>query len=512
MHRTIPSFLDAAVRDRGDRSWLRTDYEELTYAEAAAAVGVARERLREAGVAKGDHVLLTARAEPRYLLALLAVAALGATAVPVNPRSTTAELAGLLAQLRTGGRLRAVVTDETFSAEVAGGAAVIDVDELTGGTHDGPVVLDSEGVAEDDIAVLMPSSGTTGRSKLVMQTHRMYVLTGEGFAHWLGLTEQDRLLTCLPLFHTNAMAYSVMGSIACGGGLSVLPRFSASSFLDDVRRHGATSFNAVGAVLEGLLAQPRSARDRDHELRVCYAAPSPAEQRHREIEARFGFQLTCGYGMSESTYGLVWSPGTKPYGTLGHPRQHPSLGEINEVRVVDAHGADLPVGETGELLLRNPAVTPGYFGMTEETAAVLVDGWLHTGDLVTRNEDGTFTFSARLKEVIRRKGENLAPAEVEEVLRTHPGVADCAVTGVAVGMSEEDVKAFVVRADSAEVPAEELRDWVGRHLARFKVPRYWQFVSEIPRTPTGRIARHRLPGPDDRAELDLERAKPGVTA
>ena len=183
----------------------------------------------------------------------------------------------------------------------------------------------------------------------------------------------------------------------------------------------------------------------------------------------------------------------RPYGTLGVPRQHPTLGHVNDARAVDEAGNDVPPGGSGELLLRNPTVTPGYWGMPEETARVIVDGWLHTGDLVTVNADGTYTFVSRIKEVLRRRGENLSPVEVQDVLESHPAVLEAAVVGVPSELSEEEVKAFVVLAADVEVTFAELRAYAGKRLAAYKVPRFWQRVSELPRTPTQRIAKHRLP-------------------
>jgi crotonobetaine/carnitine-CoA ligase len=209
--------------------------------------------------------------------------------------------------------------------------------------------------------------------------------------------------------------------------------------------------------------------------------------------------------MSESPYGLIWARGTRPYGTLGSPRQHPVLGTVNHARVVGESGADLGPGDSGELLLRNPVVTPGYFGMPEETARVITDdGWLHTGDLVTVNPDGTYTFVSRIKEVIRRRGENLSPLEVEEVLAEHPAVLECAVTGVPSDLTEEEVKAFIVAADGQQPDFAELRDFAAARLAAFKVPRYWQLIDALPRTPTARVAKHRLPDGHPEGEWDAE--------
>jgi carnitine-CoA ligase len=166
------------------------------------------------------------------------------------------------------------------------------------------------------------------------------------------------------------------------------------------------------------------------------------------------------------------------------PRQHPTLGDVNEARV----NAD------GELELRNPAVMKGYWGMPDETENVLApDGWLKTGDLVTANRDGTYTLVGRKKEIIRRRGENVAPAEIEEALVSHPDVVEAAVVGVPSELSEEDIKAFVVMREGAEPDFDELRDWASRRLTPFKVPSQYELLDELPYTATGRVAKHRLP-------------------
>jgi crotonobetaine/carnitine-CoA ligase len=259
----------------------------------------------------------------------------------------------------------------------------------------------------------------------------------------------------------------------------------------------------IGAMLEMLMRQPERPDDADSPLRLCYTGPTPPRERQLEIEARFGIEIVCGYGLSESTYGTFWARGTRPYDTIGSVRQHPTLGHINDARVMD-DGAEVAPGEIGELELRNPATMLGYHGMPEETAAVLVDGWLRTGDLVRRNEDGTFTFISRKKEVIRRRGENLAPSEVEEALVAQPGILEAAVVAVPSDLGEDDVKAFVLVAPGTTLDVDVLRTQLAGSLTRFKIPRYVEVVDDFPRTPTGRIAKHRLPRERTAAEHDAE--------
>jgi crotonobetaine/carnitine-CoA ligase len=512
-YRTIPQLLADAARRDPDGIWVRTDEGTLSFGGAAAQVAATAQALRGAGLRRGDLVLVTARTTAPYLLCWLALASIGAVTVSANPRSAPAELAGLAHQTRP----RAIITDSGLATLVseAGIATVadlvlLDANDLTSGwagrpAGPGGVPALADGVSPGDLAVLIPTSGTTGRSKLVMQTHRAYAMAGEGFPFWMELTPADRMMTSLPLFHINAPAYSVMGSLACGAGLILLPRFAASTFLDSARRHGATEFNAIGAMLEILMRQEPRPGDADTRLRLCYTGPAPARERQDEIERRFGLRIVVGYAMSESPYGLIWPRGTRPYGTLGALRQHPALGVVNEGKVTGDGGAVLGAGETGELMLRNPVITPGYWGMPDETAeAITSDGWLHTGDLVTVNDDGTYTFVARKKEVLRRRGENLSPAEVEEALVSHPSVLEAAVVGVPSDLSEEEVKAFVVPAPGAELDFAALRAHAAGLLAAYKVPRFWQAIDELPHTPTTRVAKHLLPQGHPPGEWDAE--------
>ena len=500
---TIPELFEVAVERVPSKSWLTFEDSSYTYEQAHRRIAAAASALQERGVKRRTPVLATTRNSPEYLFTWLALMRLGAVLLPVNPQSSAAELAGLAGQLRPD----LVVTDAELRSHVEGsieetaeGAELVLAEELLAHEESEPPPIDAH---QDDVAVLIPTSGTTGRSKLVMQTQRAYAMAGEGFPFWMRLTEDDRLMTSLPLFHINAPAYSILGSVAASAGLVLLPRFSGSRFIDWARRYGATEFNAIGAMLEILMRQPERDDDSDNPLRLCYTGPTPPKERQLEIERRFGLEIICGYALSESPYALIWRKGTRPYDTLGSLRQHPTLGEINQGRVVE-NGRPVAVGEEGELELKNPAVMLGYYGMPEETEKVLSDGWLKTGDLVRVNDDETFTFIGRKKELIRRRGENLSPLEVEMALEAHPAVAEAAVIGVPSELSEDEVKAFVLLAQGAELSITDLRDFVAQRLAPFKVPRFYEVVKELPHTPTGRIAKHELPRErtDDEEDLD----------
>jgi carnitine-CoA ligase len=494
LKRTIPTLFRRAVAAAPDSTWLLAGEHVITYSEAMDQIERATSALRTAGIDPGDRVLVTARNTDEYVLSWLALMEVGAVQVPVNPKSSRDELAGFVEQAAP----RLIVTDDDL-APLVGSAPRVDVGELFDAAPDGrgPANVD-----ERDVAVMIPTSGTTGRSKLVMQTHLAYVMAGEGFPYWLGLTNEDRLMTSLPLFHINAPAYSTLGSVAARGSLVLLAAFSARDFIAAARRYQATEFNAIGAMLEILMRQPERPDDADNPIRLCYTGPSPDRERQLEIEARFGFEIVCGYALSETPYGLVWRRGTRPYGSLGSARQHPDLGHVNDARVID-EGRSVGGGAVGELELRNPVIMRGYFEMPGETAEVLVDGWLRTGDLVRDNGDETFTFVGRKKEVIRRRGENLSPAEVEAALERHPDVAEAAVIAVPSELSEDDVKAFMTATPGRTVDVTDVHTFAGRHLARFKVPRYFEVVDELPHTPTGRLAKHRLTVERTPEEVDI---------
>jgi carnitine-CoA ligase len=502
--RTIGRLLfDSATRNPSETYLIAND-EAYPLADVMRRSNAAAAALRGLGIGRGDRVAMLVRNEPRFLFTWFGAARLGAAIVPLDPGARRDEAGRFLA--RASPKL-VVASDDlvAFSREAAAGVdehqlPVVSVVEVA---HEGAASFVEDAASQDDVALLLPTSGTTAAGKLVMQTHRALVLAGEAFPWWIGLRSSDRSLAALPLFHLNALAYSTLGSLAVGASLVLLPRFSASRFLDQARRYEGTHFNAVGAMLEILMRQPPRRRDADNPLRLCYAAPAPAtKQRHLEIEARFGWEITAGYALSETPFGTVWPRGERPYGSLGRLRQHPELGDINEGRVVDDAGREMAVGETGELLLRNPAVMAGYFGMPEETQNAVRAGWLHTGDLVRRDADGIYWFVARRKEIIRRRGENIAPGEIEEALIAHPSVVDAAVAGVPSELGEEDVKAFVVAPDvDLDALVKTLRDCLSKH----KVPRYIELVADLPRTATGRVAKHLLPRERNERELDTDR-------
>ena len=483
----IGDLLFATAERRGDHPWITFAGTSHTFAEAKQEALSSAGAFLDAGISLGDRVVFVARNSPELIFQWLGLALVGGIFVALNPDSPLSAVTQSIERAKPA----LVVIDPS-----AQGASQLmerpDSSELREYSQ-GAAPPKLPYVSGDDVATFIATSGSTGQPKMVMQTHRAYVLTAQAFPWWLGIGETDRMMTSLPLFHLNAQVYSTLGSLASGTELVLMERFSASDFWETAATRGATQVNMIGAMLEILMRQAPSPFEKSHNVRLIYTAPAPSKSRHKEIEERFGAELVIGYGLSESPYGTIWPIEEKPYESMGRLRQHPVRGEINHGRIVDAEGRDVAPGEVGELLLNNPATMAGYYGMEEETRRTLDGGWLKTGDLVRQDADGYFYFVSRRKHMIRRRGENLSATEVEKVLEENPLVIEAAVIGVPSEFSDEDVKAFIVSPNNSESAAMDLHRWCAERLTRFKVPRYWEFVVDLPHTPTNRVAKHSLP-------------------
>ncbi len=493
---TVPRLLRARVEAAPEKPFLHFGDRVWTYAAFGAEVGRTAAGLRELGVRPGDRVALFLPNGPEFLFVWFALASLRAIAVPINPAFRPAEAAYPLAHAEPSLVVAAEGLRETLEQALAAAALARPVvwagsRGLDLGASGGPPP-DPQAARPEDVSCFIYTSGTTGRPKAAMQIQRNYVLTGEGFVHWLRLGSHDRLMALLPLVHINAQAYSTMGALAAGGSLILQERFSLSRFWEQARRYRATEVNILGSMLLMLWKQPPSEMDRQHQVRILYCAPAPREI-CRQFEERFGVAVAEGFGMSECTFGLIQSlDGPRVPGGMGRPRELPARGIRNQVRIVDAEGRDCPPGVPGELILQNDVMMAGYYQDPERTAEALRDGWLWTGDLATRDEEGEYFFVGRKKELIRRRGENISPAEVEAVLHDHPAVQEAAVFGVPSEFSEEDVVACVVLREAGGATAEDLCAWCAGRLAPFKVPTSVRFLDALPKTTTQKVRKDAL--------------------
>jgi len=324
-------------------------------------------------------------------------------------------------------------------------------------------------------------------SKGVCCPHAQYFWWGAYTAKLLGVGETDVLMTTLPMFHTNALN-SFYQALLTGATLVVAPRFSASGFIAALGRERASVTYLLGAMVPILLSQPESPADRAHSVRVALAPAVPAHF-HRQFTARFGIGLIDGYGSTETNF-VIGSP-------LAEQRPG-SMGKLRpgfDARVVDAQDNDVPDGDAGELVLRADepfAFATGYFGMADKTVEAWRNLWFHTGDRVVREKDGFYQFVDRMKDAIRRRGENISAYEVEQVLVSHPQVENAAVFPVRSELAEDEVMAAVVLRASAQVTYAELLDFCQPRMPYFAVPRFLEFVGALPVTENGKVTKYKL--------------------
>ncbi len=346
-------------------------------------------------------------------------------------------------------------------------------------------------VRPGDVAAMLYTSGTTGRSKACMLPHRYFLSQAAIAIRDLGLVRDDVLYCPFPLFHVDATALTVVPSLLTGAAAAVARRFSASGFWNEIEKVGATVFDFMGATLSILdKAEPRD-DDANNPVRLAWGVPVPdwVEQ----FEQRFDLQVVELYGSTEANIPIVQR--------FDSPRIKGSCGTVRpefEIRIVDDNDDPLGPGEVGELLVRPRhahTMFSGYYGSPDATVEVIANLWFHTGDLAKTDDRGNVYFIGRRKEVIRRRGENISAIDLEEAILAHPVVAECAVVAVPSELTEDDIKAVVKLREGMTLTPEELLLFCETNLARFQVPRYLEFVTTMPKTPTGKIEKFRFVDP-----------------
>ncbi len=472
------------------------DGEPLSFAGLAAAARAVAAKLDAAGIRRGDRVAVAEPDGPQFLLCLFGALAAGATAAPLNPTYTEDEfrfyledLAPRLLLLPQGSlpaaRAAAAGLDVEI-AELAPGGAALQIGAGTIASSAAPV----EGPGPDDIALLLHTSGTTSRPKQVPLLHRNLVASARTIAACYELTTEDVSYCAMPLFHVHGLVASVLGALAGRGSVVVPRRFTPRGLLDDLGAHGVTWVSAGPTTWSMVLERDAKAGTRGtwpdlRFLRSCSSAlPAPLQER---VEERFGVPLLEAYGMTEASHQISSNPlppGERIPGSVG-------IATGTEITIIGRDRSFLAVGEQGEVCLRGPGITPGYLGNPAANAESFFDGWFRTGDLGTIAADGYVRLEGRIKEMVIRGGENISPYEVEAALTSHPAVLEAACFGLPDEKYGEEVAAVVAVSDDTR--ADDLVAHCRERLAPFKVPKKIYVVDSIPRTPTGKLQRQRLP-------------------
>lgn len=505
--RTVREAFDATARDYAGGDFLHVPATAtrgwadgpvtLTYADAGREVRALESRYRTAGYRAGHRVAVALDNRPEFFLHLLALNGLGCSVVPVNAAMSRAELEYVLAHADLAGAVAHAGHLAHVRAALPAGVSVVDASAPAHVALPAPARGPS---AAPDEAALLYTSGTTGTPKgcvlgneYFLQCGRLYLSLGGYCAFRPG---EDRLVTPLPVTHMNALCVSFMAMVLTGGCLVQLDRFHPSTWWRSLHESRATCFHYLGVMPAMLLSAPPSPDD-DLSGRVRFAFGAGVDPRHHlAFERRFGVPLIEAWAMTETGGGAWITANAEPrhVGSRCFGRAPEGL----EYRIVAESGADAAVDEPGELLVRRAGANPrfgffgGYYKDSAATEAAWADGWFHTGDVVKVDAEGSFRFVDRLKNVIRRSGENIAAVEVESVLQQHPQVRACAVAAVPDEIRGEEVFAFAVLAPGAApdaAAARSLQEHCLRGLVYFKAPGYVAFVEQLPQTASQKLAR-----------------------
>jgi crotonobetaine/carnitine-CoA ligase len=450
------------------------------------------------GVKQGERVAVMARNCDGHVLMLLALARIGAIMVPVNPEFGVEEAKYVL---HHAGVCAVAASRDTLAVARAAAQGLqvepwfVSLDEAQ---EDAPRITElAETAADtplsypsaDDTVLIVYTSGTTGFPKGAMHSQRSFVTGGEAFVQRVYLQDDDRVMVVLPMFHINANFYSVAGTLAAGASLAIVPKFSASTFWQTAVETSATEVNIIEAMGTILQNRPRSEYRPDHKIRAVYGVRGSYADTFRN---EFGIPvLIGGYGMTEIP-GVTCNPveGVQKWHTMGPVGKHPDSNRPwAQCRVVDDHGNDVADNVEGEMWVKTPIVMQGYFRDPEQTRDAFHDGWFKTGDLVKRDEDGYYSFVSRKRDIIRRRGENIAGAELDRVIGAHPAVHEAAAVAVPAELGEDDILVGVVLKPGQKASAQDIAQWCRERLAPQKVPRYVLFVDDLPHTPTGKVQK-----------------------
>ncbi|PKR78300.1 long-chain fatty acid--CoA ligase [Halalkalibacillus sediminis] len=482
--------------------------EETNYQTLEGSVTKFASSLKALGYKKGDHIGLVVGNTPHFVIGLYGALRLGLTVIPINPIYTADEISYIV----NNGDVKGIITlDVLFEKFEKMSESIPDVKNYIVGetkpdssfessplkektysftelVQKGSLELERPVLNDDDTAVILYTSGTTGKPKGAMLTHKNIFSNAKDTAEYLNINANDRVIAALPMFHVFCLTVALNAPLVNGATVLIVPQFSPEAVFKITREHQATVFAGVPTMYNYLLQYPNEDEKDFSNIRLCISggASMPVALLEK-FEQHFDVQISEGYGLSEASPVTCFNP-------LDRPRQAGSIGKsiINvENKVVDENGNELPPGQVGELIVRGPNVMKGYYKMPEETQASIKDGWLYTGDMAQTDEEGYFYIVDRKKDLILVGGYNVYPREVEEVLYSHEQISEVAVIGEPDEDLGEAVVAFVVCNDE-NVTEDDLNELCKTKLAKYKIPKKIEFLEELPKNTTGKILRRSL--------------------
>jgi acyl-CoA synthetase (AMP-forming)/AMP-acid ligase II len=496
-HFTVPALFRRSARLFADRPAVVSEHRQLSYAQLDARTNRLARCLRASGLGRGDCIAVLSTTRPEYIEAYIGAAKAGVTLVALNIRSSPEELAYCLELTRPGLVIASHGQRALIEAAGTGDAEVWQLGEQERdrrGDYErrledaSPDPVESPAEPEDIHCVLF-TSGTTGRPKGAMISQRASVMRAYRCAGWFELTPDDGMIGWIPMFHTGGDE-CVKATLLSGGRFHTFETADPVALYRGIERHRLTWTALLPGVITDFMHHPERTRHDLSSLRFALGYANMMPRVVQEFTALLNAGFWDTYGQTESSFVVALDlvrPGEAP--TL---RKRPA--PLLDLRLVDEALEEVPPGVPGECVVRGPTVMSGYFANPEATADAFRGGWLHTGDVLIRHEDGTLSFVDRLKYLIKTGGENVYPAEIEQVISAHPAIREACAVSVPDERWGETIKAVVVAEPGAAVTGSEIRDWCRERLPGFKCPRYVQFLdaADVPRSGTGKILRGEL--------------------
>jgi long-chain acyl-CoA synthetase len=510
----LATLLEAAVREVPEKTAIVFGEKRFSYAQINAAANQVAHGLQNAGVRKGDKVALTCPNLPYFPIVYYGILKAGATVVPLNVLLKQREIAYHLADADAKayfcfqGTAELPMGEEGWAAfnkvdschhfrlitaDPAAASPIAGAETLGMLMQNQPTAFDAVQTMPDDTSVILYTSGTTGQPKGAELTHANIFMNALMVRDLFRVTPEDVQLVVLPLFHSFGQTVQLNAGFLCANTLVLVPRFDPDAVLSHLQKENVTVFCGVPTMYWGLLHHPNTDQ---YDLKkiastlrvgVSGGASLPVEVM-KAFEAKFDIPILEGYGLSETSPVATFSrmDKTRKAGSIGLP-----IWGV-EVKVVDRNDKEVPVGESGEIIIRGHNVMKGYYKKPEATAQAFRNGWFHSGDVGKRDDDGYFYIVDRIKDMIIRGGFNVYPREIEEVLLTHPAISLAAVIGVPDEKSGEEIKAFIVLKSGAAVTPEQIIEWAKGEMAGYKYPRLVEIRASLPMTATGKILKTEL--------------------